>query len=619
MDIDNHIQVNREIVSIAKMSIDEIADLMRQCMHNVYDLKTRYNLLQALNNISDEALQVGIYDIFKHDKALFLGTCCIAHNPRTTPKELLFRPFGAQKRYIVDVISKFDSARYPLEQVMAIEKSRDVGATNTMLLSLLHSAIFWGHSSKIITREESFCDKKGDHNALLERIRHACKFVPLYLLPDKKQPKSKHLVIPFGSSTTITGDSAGSPSSASSVGRGSRVMYAMFDECGFWDSTNFELAMTAMANTATIQLLISSASNHTSHYFNDIVDGKALSSIDWTDLEIRELERYHCKPRNNGIFIEFWSNELNTKAKYEALKNKLTPRQFAQEMLGERGGNTPRIFITTHQNSYINPDNDKNWDLQDKFIQDNLKHIDYAFTSWDGGAGSNNLACVIGLHIGKYNRDILIKEFINLTDDSGSPEFVEPLAKRVRQFLHDHFNNYEQGNNIKHYGDPALDNIGIGIKNQSGTDKLIIESVLGCKLDLLHRFRERGDYKPPRHLAGIYANRAKARIQATQNKLAEIASDGMPSIIILGGANNTSEAINHTLHGNVELMGCPVLMQALFKGSYQYRKDKSGYMDGSIDQNHPYCDLADAYTYSVLCREPLPNERKAGISSGVLR
>lgn len=532
--------------------------------------------------------------------------CCLAENPKAAVRLQVFKPFLAQKRFIFDPLSAYDHASGDVVDFLIYEKSREVGATNSVLMSLYHSALFFEHSSLI----SSLTFAKIDGGALdvqgsmLPRIRQAIRFTPLWLLQGKKVT-SKSGMITIGNAT-IKGESGNDILSASKFGRSGRYKYVYIDEAGFWDSASLEMALTAVSLTAPIKILTSSASDKSIHYFNDLVDSKDRQPIDWEIDGMADIAK-QCKvePRAGGVFFRFETSKYNTPKKYRQLQREMSPRAFDQEVLGKRGGHTPAIINVFDERSHKNVITGKGYKLSDEFISLNLKSITYPFICWDGGAGSNTIACVVGVHIAKYNRDILIKEYINTTHDNGISESVEAFARSVLSAIrrHPYLSQYSL-DDYKHYGDPALHNRGSDSTDSVGADGKTIEAVFDCRINTLDSLRDRGEYKVPKHLKGLYRDRKVSRISVLERKVRAISTrDNMPEIIIL--SDETGDMSGDT--------GCTMLLYGLYKQGYQYVKDrhtgiikssKSGGME--IEQNHPIVDVCDAYTYRLLEIEPTP-------------
>lgn len=67
---------------------------------------------------------------------------------------------------------------------MAIEKSRDMGASWMMCLVSTWFFLFHDHfSALMLSRKEEYVDKKGDNKTLFAKIDFLLKWMPTWLLP----------------------------------------------------------------------------------------------------------------------------------------------------------------------------------------------------------------------------------------------------------------------------------------------------------------------------------------------------------------------------------------------------------------------------------------------------
>lgn len=590
-----------------KINIDELNDLEKEEFLEFINLASRLDhAVRVKVNLwmkfkANKEKQDILWDLFKENSFIFLSLCCRAENPNASPKEQLFKPFKAQEQLICKVFDKYNSMVQPPRTTHTIEKSREVGASNTILLCLTHALVFWGHSSIIVSKKAEMADTIGDMGSLLPRIRLAIEHLPVWIMQKATHGNMANYSCPHRiirlNAATVTAKAANTPDAALACGRGARVRYTLFDEAGFWIGNNLQLAMTAISATANIKWMISSASNQSKHAFNDYVDGTKTRRIQWTDEQIEWLRSMECEPRGNGVFMKAESNPYNTIAKLKEWQREMTTEAYNQEVLGKRGGNNPRIFSYFTEKAYKNSESDTYWTLEDQWIQAQLKdYNNYIFCCWDGGGASNNSACVLGIHINKWNRDILIKEFIDMKTEAGVTLGVEDLSHRVKSFLENNelFRDVSM-NMIKHYGDPRLE----------GQDAQAIKRFFGSRVDMLDKYRgSAGDLAPK--FQGIFKNRMIARVNAMRMKLKPGVNclDDMPSLIIIKGKESESKF-------GGEPVGCPLLFTGIFEGAYQWKVDsRTGEIQTNreIEQNHPYSDICDAYTYRVLSLEPFGKE-----------
>lgn len=140
----------------------------------------------------------------------------------------------------------------------AVPKSRDTGATETIMATILHLWRFEGmFSAHVGSRNENYIDKADDPSALLARLDRFYRNLPQFLKVPTYQPKrgSEHraemkMYNPEKQSI-VTGE-APTPN----FGRGARKTLIFLDEAAFWP--DLEASYYACGETTDTRLLCSS-------------------------------------------------------------------------------------------------------------------------------------------------------------------------------------------------------------------------------------------------------------------------------------------------------------------------------------------------------------------------
>jgi PBSX family phage terminase large subunit len=261
---------------------------------------------------------------------------------------------------------------------------------------------------------------------------------------------------------------------------------------------------------------------------------------------------------------------------YESYEKK-DPHWFYSQILGlvPKDSGSRSICKRTHKASWRDSD-DIEYTLTHPFIEQSQEEEGYYFISFDGGEHTNRKAAVLGYHVDRYNRDILLKEFYNHLDNHDLRE----VAMQVREYIELKGIKGE----IKIYGDPAIFHDGV---------HSLIEGVFpGKYLNCLEHFRKSTN----KMLVEIYQNRKKKRLARLSTDIFNIASDNKPQIIIIKNE-------------------CKKLYSGFFDGLYRYELNTKNEATDEIEQfkDGEYkhlTDICDAYTYYLLAERPFTMAEK---------
>lgn len=297
------------------------------------------------------------------------------------------------------------------------------------------------------------------------------------------------------------------------------------------------------------------------------------------DLEASDYEGYdYLKPKEqpNVLFLssDYTQNpHLNAQTieRFNSYKNSPNPDDYYHDILGlvPRDAGGRRIVKRFHNSSYKD-ENNNIYHLKHPFINRMFDLEGYLFASFDGGEHTNRKACVLGYHVERYRRDIILKEFYNLADTDDLRE----VALQVREYIESQGWLY----NLKLYGDPTIFTDGV---------HHLIENIFDKKLNTMQHFK---DSQSNAMLREIYQNRKKKRLARLNTEMYDIRSDNKPAIILLKDT-------------------CNKLYKGFIEGMYRYDINSNNEPIDSIEQfkDGEYkhlTDICDAYTYYLLAERP---------------
>lgn len=306
---------------------------------------------------------------------------------------------------------------------------------------------------------------------------------------------------------------------------------------------------------------------------------------DYFDLESSDIEGYYklIPKQKKGVLCIVADYKDNKYLAPEAIEQyeayeKTSPDWFYHQILGlvPKDGGSRAICKRTHKESWRDGD-DKPYYIKHSFIQKMLREEGYFFATFDGGEHTNRKACVLGYHIPRYKRDVLLKEFVNHLDVHDLRE----VAIQVKEFIEYH----QLQGDLRAYGDPKILQDGVHTH---------IEHTLNLKGNFLEGLRT-SDNPMARE---IFQNRKKKRLARLTTDIFNLCSDNKPQIIVLKDSENSEMSF-----------GCPKLYKGLFEGLFRYEIDTKGEPTEELEQwkkgdNKHLTDICDAYTYFILANRP---------------
>lgn len=194
----------------------------------------------------------------KADPIIFADRFLYTYDPRVTPSDLPFVLFPDQRKLVIDVADAIVQG-YDI----FVDKSRDVGATYTVLAVILH---FWlytkGFSALLGSRKESYVDNRfgltdtsdvsNKEESLFGKLDYMLGKLPEFMLPEGFNEK-KHMgfmkMMNPELGNVISGESANP-----NFSRGGRQRVILLDEFAFWE--NDVTAWGATADTTNCRIVL---------------------------------------------------------------------------------------------------------------------------------------------------------------------------------------------------------------------------------------------------------------------------------------------------------------------------------------------------------------------------
>ena len=176
-----------------------------------------------------------------------------------------------------------------------VEKSRDMGATETVLRWTMHKWLFTeGFTGLILSANEDLVDSKKDPSTLFEKLRMQMRLLPPWMLPkgfDLFKDMPYMIMSNPVNSSTILGD-APTPN----VGRQRRATFVLADEFAAWAHGGYP-QHTALSRTVNTFCPVSSVQG-TFNKFADLArDGRtARFEMDWRDHPWRDDRWFNALP-----------------------------------------------------------------------------------------------------------------------------------------------------------------------------------------------------------------------------------------------------------------------------------------------------------------------------------
>lgn len=365
---------------------------------------------------------------------------------------------------------------------LAIEKSRDMGASWVVFLFAMWAWQFRNYSILLGSRKQEEVDVRGDMDTPFEKIRFNLRKQPPYLMPPnfdwKSHDKQLCLINPLGGE--ITGEA-----STSDFGRGGRKVLVIFDE--FAAFTNDEAAWASAAQSTNVRLAISTPMGP-HNKFARLIAGKekeavSIKRLHWSIHPVKSAGLTHT---STGALTSPW---------YESQKATMSEEDIAREL---------DINYATSIKGQVFPDYTERHRIQN-YVPDTTGSIVRCF---DPGL----TFAVLWLHIDNYGRIVAFKE--NVIENARIRDVGELVQEEARA-LDAASGPYK----YEDYGDPAgASRSGAGSENPEYTT-LAYE----YDIDVDYTFMAE---MPPRM-------RVKNRISAIRRKLGEFCVQrGTPMLLV---------------------------------------------------------------------------------------
>lgn len=286
----------RELVEAAENDIERDArlyqiDLIDLQLTRAADLaETRLNYLRQIRTPGDIKRELARIEA---DIGHFFRMYAWGFDPRPdSPLAIVpFELFGFQERYV----QWLDAITFVKRTSGAVEKARDMGATETALRWIIHKWRFvQGFSAILLSANEDLVDSKRNENTLFEKVRFQVRMFPRWLLPnsfdiDRDMPymnienPEKHSAL-HGYAPTAN------------VGRQSRATVVLMDEFAAWPFGGFP-QHTALSATSKSLIALSSVQGKNNRFADICLDGATAKFVmDWREHPFKDERWYKSLP-----------------------------------------------------------------------------------------------------------------------------------------------------------------------------------------------------------------------------------------------------------------------------------------------------------------------------------
>ncbi len=269
----------------------QIESVTRQ-LHRAARLATmRYEHLQTIT--SKEAIEAELHKIH-NDKAYWFQMYGWGYDPRArTPLSVV--PFELHPKQ-AELVEWLDEIVFNQRTSGLIEKSRDEGATETIVRWGLHNWLFYdGFSMLLSTRKEDEVDSKKNQNTLFERVRYQMRLLPKWQHPKgfdvtRDMLGTMKLANPENQNTLL------GEAPVENMGRGGRVTCAMLDEFAFWPFAGYP-QFRSLSQTTDSLIIPSSVAGKMNQYADLAFDGVTRKFVmDWRDNPFKDKCWYDSLP-----------------------------------------------------------------------------------------------------------------------------------------------------------------------------------------------------------------------------------------------------------------------------------------------------------------------------------
>jgi len=190
------------------------------------NLEKRYSLLKkAQQNV---ALQNLLIEYCRRDINFWFNTFCWTFDPRQGDPEIPFLLYPYQSWFVREIEARIDA-----QQDWGIEKSRDMGVSWMVMLTLQHGWLFKpGWNIHVGSRKESEVDTSiVDPSTLFGKFRYNLNRLPPWMRPNVRDKKLS--LLNLNNENLLSGESANP-----AFGRGHRQRCIFLDELAFWDAAD---------------------------------------------------------------------------------------------------------------------------------------------------------------------------------------------------------------------------------------------------------------------------------------------------------------------------------------------------------------------------------------------
>lgn len=195
-----------------------------------------------------------------------------------------------------DLVAWIDRIVFGLRTSGLIEKSRDEGATETIVRWGVHNWLFRpGFSMLMSSRKESEIDSKKNQNTLFERARFQLRRLPPWQLPAgfnlNRDMLASMLLANPENQNTLLGEAP-----VETMGRSDRLTVAALDEFAFFPFAGYP-QYRALSQTADSLLMLSSVAGRLNKYAEVADDGLTQRFVmDWRDNPFKDIRWYNSLP-----------------------------------------------------------------------------------------------------------------------------------------------------------------------------------------------------------------------------------------------------------------------------------------------------------------------------------
>ena len=270
----------------------------------------------------DPQLQVAIRKLCAADPFFWFDYFAWTYDPRQKAENQVvpFILWDYQKDLITWLKENIEATMGSIERRnLAIEKSRDMGASWVVILFIFWWWQFHNGSFLLGSRKQEEVDVRGDLDTMFGKLRFNLERQPKYLMPPgfdwKHHDKQLCLINPTGGE--ITGES-----SAANFARGGRKLAIVFDEHAAMG--NDESAWTAAAGSTNVRISVSTPAGPHNKFYR-LVTGK-------DDEEVFKYRLHWEKHPIKGAGKSFDSEGKLTSPWYEQQKKTMSPLDIAREL-----------------------------------------------------------------------------------------------------------------------------------------------------------------------------------------------------------------------------------------------------------------------------------------------